>query len=76
MTLLPFPANTFAIWPLNMGKSTPERIVRGKVQKHIGLCFENILPLKLFAGLETLAGFDTVFSMLNITNPVNANIFR
>lgn len=64
MTPLPCPANTFAIWPLNMGKSTPEHIVRGKVQKRIGLCFENILLLKLFAGFERLAGFDMVFFFL------------
>lgn len=59
-----------------MGKSTPECIVRGKVQKLTGLCFENILPLKLFAGFERLGVFDTVFSMSNITNPVNVKIFR
>jgi len=54
--------------------STPEHIVRGKVQKHIGLCFENILPLKLLAGFDRLAGFHTDVSLLNITNPVNIQV--
>lgn len=76
MTLFPFPANTFTIWPLNMGKSTPEHVVREKGQKHTGLCSENILPLKLFAGFDRHAAFHTVFSMSNITNPANANIFK
>lgn len=76
MTLLPFPANTFAIWPLNMGKSTPEHIAEGKVHKHIGLSFGNTLPLQLFSGFETLAGLTLIFSVLNITDLVNANIFE
>lgn len=74
MTPLPFPANTFAIWPLNMGKSTPEHTVKGKDQKHTAIHFENELPnLMLFAIFERLAGFDTGFSMLNITNSINTN---
>lgn len=71
MTPLPFPANTFAIWPLNMGKSTPEHIVRRKVQKCTGLCFENILPK-----LTLFAGFVTDFSMLNIAKSFNTNMAK
>jgi len=77
MTPLPFPANTFVIWPLNMGKSTPEHAVRGEVQEHTGFCFENELPnLTLFAIFERLAVFDTGFSMLNITNSINTNTIK
>lgn len=61
MTLLPFPANTFAIWPLNMGKSTPEHIAKGEVHKHIGLSLGNTLPLKLFAGFKRLAVLTLIF---------------
>lgn len=61
MTLLPFPANTFAIWPLNMGKSTLEHIAKAKVHKHIGLSFGNTLALKSFGGFNRLADLTLIF---------------
>lgn len=76
MTLLPFPANTFAIWPLNTGKSTPEHSAKGKVHKHIASSFGNTLHLKLFGGVERLAGLTLIFPVLSITKLLNANIFE